>query len=86
MVQFDLGDHQAGVVAEEFVDLPQVAGALDVVPPLLDDAADAQRKQRAAFGQRDRVVELLAARPGLARLDVQVGGDIDADYLAYPNG
>ena len=49
--QLDLGDHQPGVVAEELVDLPQVAFVLDVVAALVDQPADAQRQQAARVGR-----------------------------------
>src|SRR3546814_8768615 len=67
-VELDLRHHQAGVVAEEIVHFPQVAGVVHVVAALVDPPANAQCPHREAVLDRDRVVELLPRVAGLARL------------------
>ena len=71
MVQFDLGDHQAGVVAQELIHFPQVAAVPDQMPPFVHQPTHAQRQQRARIVHRNAVVEFLAGVAQLARLQVE---------------
>src|SRR5262245_3782601 len=60
VLEFDLGDHQAGIFTFEDVDFPALPVPGHVVPDLFDDCALAQRKQGLCLRYRDRELELEA--------------------------
>ena len=65
VLKFDLGDHQAGILAFEDIDLPVLPVPGHAVPDLFDDCTLAKRKKSFRVRQRDRKLELkpLLGRP-----------------------
>ena len=85
MRQFDLGDHEAGVMALEDIDLEHVVGVVDQVAGLAHHPPGAvPHDHLAGVVHRDRVLEFVAAEAPLGRLQRQEGAlAADADSRHY---
>src|SRR3546814_2034918 len=72
----NLGDHQSGVVADEFVDLPNrivmCTARRHVVPRFLDTPDAQRREDLAALGDRHLVLVFSTRAADNGRLDVEL--------------
>jgi hypothetical protein len=57
VLEFDLGNHQAGILTFEDIDFPALPVPGYVVPHLFDDRALAKRKKGFRICDRDRELE-----------------------------
>ena len=85
VLEFDLGDSQALVVAMENVDFPFHARVVDDVAGFVDERTLAEREQVGGVGGGDRVLEFEAGNSAAGAFDSERGGipcEADADAFA----
>jgi hypothetical protein len=64
---------KAGILVLEHVDLPDPPGDIDAVSHLVDQMSGAQFEQRLGIGDRDGILEFMAAEAALGCLDGERG-------------